>query len=308
MAALDCFLPLPEHVRIRIAGRMGMDFFLAHLRITCADIGLRDGLVLLAISQANYGHLDRDGAHAGSYGRPGQRPPAELVRPISINAVAATLGMPFETVRRRAHRLREAGLCRQDAHGLVVPWEMFERPENGFVTGAIYQRLRTLFLGLEDLGLLRRGAFGEPQTLPLLAAARLATEYVLRQLEALTTHLGDPELGVLLIHIIRASTEHLDDTMAEFQQLDDLVEDSLRRPAPVSLLAARTGAFHETTRRRAAQLVASGWAARDKQGGLFLTREMLRAQPWPQARQTNVANLNRLHAGLVGLGFGSAGR
>lgn len=131
--------------------------------------------------------------------------------------------------------------------------------------------------------------------------ARLAGDYCLRQVTALSRHIADPTVGVLLIHVIRATTEHLDDTFTELSETEDLVRDDLRRPAPLALLTARVGLPSETVRRHLALLRDRGWVARAASGGFYLTREMLRAPPWPEARRENVMNLNRMFDGLAAL-------
>ncbi|ODT88347.1 hypothetical protein [Phenylobacterium sp. SCN 70-31] len=297
LASASPALPFPETVAVRIAGRLGMTFFLNNLRIVCDGGDLLDGLILLAVGQANLGHLDRPhGPPASFAGYDDVLDPA-LLRPISVNALAASLGQPFETVRRRTAALRETGACAATDRGLVIPPERWMSDRRKAMAFAIGQQIQALAIGLQALGVLRTSmnvtTLGRPWVL-----TRLAADYCLRQLEAMSAHIPDPTVGVLLIHIIRVTTEHLDDTYTEFTETEDLVQDDLRRPASVATLASRAGIPGETVRRHVALLLARGWIARGPKGGYYLTREMLRAAPWPQARHDNIANLNRMFAAL----------
>lgn len=298
MSHVEALPPFPETVAIRVAGRLGMAFFLDVLRIVCDGRDLLDGLILLTIGHANTEHLDRDATAKGQFDRYDAAPDDAILRAISVSALANSLGQPFETVRRRTATLRKLGHCEQTAKGLVVPVSELASDRMQGAIFAINQKVRGLQLGFQALGLMRAAeqdarVFERPRWV-----ARLAVQYCLRQLEAMSAHIDDPTVGVLLIQVIRVTTEHLDDTPTELSETEDLVRDDLRRPASVALLAARAGLAPETVRRHLGRLHAQGWVARGT-GGYYLTRDMLRAPPWPQARRDNVANLNRLFTGLA---------
>lgn len=294
---------LPELVSVRIAGRLGMDFFHSYLRIIGDGHELTDGLLLLSIGQANVEHLDREDDPAARHADIADPPPLEALRPISVNAVAGTLRIPFETVRRRVNRLVATRACLSTPRGVLLPAQTWSSEQHRFRVFAVHQHLRNLYFGLQDLRILRpTRTRSAPERLPLLAVDRLAASYTLRQLNALATHFGDVDLGLLVLQVIRLTTDHLDDTYTEFTQRDDLVTDTLRRPVAVSTLASRLGASGETIRRHAHELTKRGWLARDAKGAVYLTREMLREPRWAAARQENVANLNRLFTGLADAG------
>lgn len=300
-------LPLPDTVTVRVAGRLGMAFFLDVLRIVCDGRDLLDGLILMTIGQANLGHLDRAGEPAHNFCAYSDIPDAGLLRPISANALAASLGQPFETIRRRTAALRRTRACEAAPRGLVIPVSRLTSLQEQAKVFSINQKVRALSIALRDLNLLRTGVdFDRPSPQPR-AVARLVVEYVLRQLETMAAHIEDPTTGVLLIHVIRTTTEHLDDTFTELSEHEDLMRDELRRPASIVALAARAALPRETARRRLAELAARGWVARAEGGGYYLTREMLRATPWPEARRDNVINPNRMFDGLATLAKAAAG-
>jgi len=296
MSRHDAAFPFAEPVAVRVAGRLGMAFFLDVLRIACDGRDLLDGLILLTVGHANTEHLD--GATGARFDHYDQIPDEGMLRPISISALANSLSQPFETIRRRCRALVEEGACIQAAKGLKLPAEAFVSDRARGTVFAINQKVRGIQLGFSGLGLIPTVAPDERVFKRPRRVARLAVTYCLRQLEAMAAHIDDPTVGVVLIQLIRTTTEHLDDTYTEFSETEDLVRDDLRRPASAAWLASRVGLPGETVRRHLNRLQAQGWVARGT-GGYFLTREMLRAPPWPQARRDNVANLNRLFATLA---------
>lgn len=106
-----------NRVAVRVAGRLGMTFFLNHLRILRDQRELIDTLILLAMWHANYGRVSGlrvwdEAAHTA----------ADVdVQPVSVNALAQSLKLPFETVRRRVSALKSAGLCEARKSGVVIP-------------------------------------------------------------------------------------------------------------------------------------------------------------------------------------------
>lgn len=292
---------IPNTVAVRIAGRLGMAFFLDHLRMFSDDRDLVDGLILLTVLHANIDPLYRESAEAPL--AQDWTPAPDQLRPISVNAVANSLSLPYETARRRVVGLRAAGRIEAGEQGLLVAPGHFSSARHAFERLTAARRVRTLCLDLAELGVLRPLPGPARRAPPSgLVVGHLAAEYCLRQMETLQRHIGDVTTGILLIHIIRITTDHLDDTFTEFTEVEDLVRDDLRRPTSVAHLAARAGVPAETARRHAAALVERGWVARTQEGKLYVTREMLRAPPWPAGRQENVVNLNRMVAGLASHG------
>ena len=77
-------------------------------------------LVFISVLRGNVQHLNvtnapRDDAKGGIY-------PDALRRPISIQSVALSLGIPYETARRHIHKLVASGhVERRGARGFLVP-------------------------------------------------------------------------------------------------------------------------------------------------------------------------------------------
>jgi DNA-binding transcriptional regulator YhcF (GntR family) len=287
-----------ERIGVRVAARLGMSFFLQHLQIVRDQRPLVDGLILLALFQFNYGRLNEEQARDLAGGGAESGPTAA-----SVNALAQSLKLPFETVRQRVAVLRSDGLCERHKGSLLITPAQLQTERFQWQAQAIWSEVRRLYFGLADLGVLRPVAAAPVRdSPPLFDVLRLASEYTLRQVEAMTDQVANPALGILIINILRATTEHLDDTYTEVSETDDLVRDELRRPASVPMLASRCGLTVETARRHISTLVDQGWVVRAPGGGVMVTRDMLRGPPWPEARRQNVANLNRLVEGLDAVG------
>lgn len=100
-------------------------------------------IIVMTIMQANLQHLGRDPA-----ANDGGSPPDDKLRPISALAIANSLGVPRETVRRHIHRLVEAGACRRVTGGYIVPEAVLKRPEQQAQLAETYQHLRTFLAAL----------------------------------------------------------------------------------------------------------------------------------------------------------------
>lgn len=105
-------------------------------------------IIVMTIMQANLQHLNREmiDAEAGV--------PDDRLRPISALAIANSLGVPRETVRRHIHRLAEAGVCRRVTGGYIVPETVLNRPEQQAQLAETYQHLRTFIAALRRADIL----------------------------------------------------------------------------------------------------------------------------------------------------------
>lgn len=101
---------------IAIAARLAGEFFVRGVEICARAHGgdLLRGIVFTAIAVAN-------GEAAAGGGRP---------RPVSVMAIAHSIGVPYETTRRYVNALAADGLCRREGRaGIVVPEDALLRPE-----------------------------------------------------------------------------------------------------------------------------------------------------------------------------------
>jgi hypothetical protein len=130
--------------------KLGMDYFLRQLAVLSAPFG---GDVLLAatfvaIAQASVKHLNEPGlpsplAVEGVF-------PDGMRRPVTIAAVARTLGLPRETARRYVHRLIASGHCKPvGVRGVTVPAEVLRSETMNALAREHVDVLRDLFDSFE---------------------------------------------------------------------------------------------------------------------------------------------------------------
>jgi biotin operon repressor len=78
-----------------------------------------DALILSTVAVANVAHLNADKALSQAYAGIETPEPQEIKRPISRNAVALSLGLSYETARRRIQKLLNEGALIEADGGLL---------------------------------------------------------------------------------------------------------------------------------------------------------------------------------------------
>jgi hypothetical protein len=87
------------------------------------------GTIAMTIWTANVRHItcSRDNL---KYGGIHQLPPDALRKPVTINAVAVALRLPYETTRRYVGALVQGGIAQRiEGEGVIIPGAQFIRPE-----------------------------------------------------------------------------------------------------------------------------------------------------------------------------------
>ena len=139
--------------RVRAAVRLSNEHFLRSIRMLSelSKGELVTAIVHRAISAGNVGYLDQnpDGDH---YASMDSAPPDRLRRPVSILAVAGTLGLPYETTRRHVQKLLKAGWCKRVKGGVIAPASVFDRKQYDEAMLAEVANLRRLFRALKKAG------------------------------------------------------------------------------------------------------------------------------------------------------------
>lgn len=106
---------------LRIMSRVSMDYVIsmysAILRGSRHDPV--DTLLLTTVAVANVAHLNADKAQSQAYGGLDSPEPMDIKRPISRNAVALSLGLSYETARRRIQKLLDEGALIEVEGGLI---------------------------------------------------------------------------------------------------------------------------------------------------------------------------------------------
>jgi hypothetical protein len=248
-----------------------------------------DILLILAVTQANVEALMRDPGLQRAYADFDNPPPDDLRRPISINALAYSLRLPFETVRRRVTKLSLFGVFRTTPDGIYVPGGFVRGERHLRVLEAGYGRLLALYGEVGALAAFRDLDDPGPApgaAPPLRAAARVASEYVLRLVDITTAMLGDPVDAAIWLEVMRSSAG----------------------PAPAAgrlgvrgaEVARRLGLPTETVRRRLVRLVEVD-ACQKHADGVTITDERLQAADVTGLAEKNLGYLRRMFAGLAQL-------
>lgn len=292
--------PLP---RWRI-GRASLTFLLDLIAMGRAGGGdIVDSLIMILVLDVNISAVSQDPALQRRYAGIADVAPDELRRPISISATAASLRLPYETVRRRVARLAERGVCEVTRDGLMIPSAAVNSPAYLWLLTGRYERLKRFYDELKALGAL--GALPPPTdptpfaAAPVRLANRVISEYFLRFSDAVMRGLGDPVSGLLLLEMARANAEHL--TPAEMAH-DGPIADEVRRPIRAHALARRAGLPSETVRRHLAKLERDGFF-RKVDGGLMADLEQVAARTAAGGGLAeNQMNVNRLFGRLASLG------
>lgn len=231
--------------------RTATRFVLDISEISRAGGDLLEPLLTTAILQANQRAILDDPELQARYGGSKESLPDDLRRPISINALAASLRIPFETVRRRVRSLEARGVCAVSSGGVIVTQAAATSPAYRAI-----QLARVARLGAFYDELLKAGEVSESQAVRRTlaesprAADRLLANYMLRVCDSVMQLAGDALNGLVLLA---------------------LCAENLRRPGEpqpcrVRRLAAVLHMSFETVRRRTLNLAEAGLCSRTRLG------------------------------------------
>ena len=106
----------------RLVARQSSEYVQRTLELLADTYGdTRAGVVAQTIVAANTAYLDTRGGEGWRYAGIEEVLPDEARRPISVNRIAESLGLPYETTRRQVARLVEAKVCVRVRDGVIVP-------------------------------------------------------------------------------------------------------------------------------------------------------------------------------------------
>jgi hypothetical protein len=260
-------------------GRLSFAFMLDQAAMGLGGLSSLDAILVMAINQANIAPLTHEPLARIRHGRMEAPAPDARRRPVSINAVANSLRMPFETVRRHVKRLEGLGACASVEGGVIVP-ETYLASE-AYIQGVMqsHRRLVVFFHESNAGGLIEplpRSAYPAEPTIPVRAAARLLADYLLRTTDALLTAVPDLPSVIVLLAVISAETGRT--SVAEISQ--------------------RLGMPAETVRRHVKGLMGQDLVLRISTG-LVVPYEVMDRPIWQAFLRENAVNAQRLFAGLA---------
>jgi DNA-binding Lrp family transcriptional regulator len=284
-------------------GRLSLGFVLDLIALRPPGGDVVDPLILTVVLEANIAAVNQDPELQRRYARADDPPPDELRRPVSVSAVAASLRLPYETVRRRVAKLAGLGACVVTPEGVMIPAAVVNNAAYLIFAGIRYERLKQFYFDLKALGALQNlpaPAEGPPfDAPPARIAARVISEYFLRVVDSIMLGIGDPVAGLLLLEMARANGEH---AAPEERLRDGPIPDDLRRPIRPHALARRVGMPAETVRRHLAKLDETGFCRRVP-GGLLAALEQLGERTADgYGLATNLVNVQRMFVKLATLG------
>lgn len=266
--------------------RLSGPFLLDQVTTGVAGLDARDALLVLAINQANIAPLTRDPEARRRYGGLESPAPDEERRPVSLSAIASSLRLPYETVRRRARRLEAQGVCMLSAHGAVVPESFLASPAYLTSVVAAHARLHRFYQDVRAAGLMQSlppSRYPPEPTIPIRASLRLIADYLLRSGEAVMGMTGDLISGLAFLGLLSG-------------------DGGSSQAVSATVLARRLAMPHETVRRHCAELVAHGWCVRAGRG-YAVTPEILARREVAGFIRDNAANVHRLFAALAERGL-----
>lgn len=261
--------------------RLSHSFVLDQITMGLGPLTTREALLVLAINQANIAALTRDPAARRRYGALEAPAPDDERRPVSVNAIAISLGIPFETVRRHVRGLVTLGVCALTPQGVIVPQTYLASPGYLESVGRSLDRLRLFYAHARDGGLigpLPPPAYDTDDGAPLRGAARLLSDYILRIAQSAHALAGDMISAIVLLAVLEGSIAG--------------------EPRSVAAIARRLAVPEETARRHAVRLAHSGLCVRSHRGPTA-TLAMLHQEPLASLLREHQVDAQRLFAGLA---------
>jgi hypothetical protein len=276
--------------------RASLEYVRDTIEITRGDHDdLLDAQIFTAALDANMGPVKRTPDLWPTYGGARVSTPDDLRRPVSISALAHSLCLPFETVRRRVLKMACSGLCVICPQGVIVPHCAVTSKDYVAQQRARFDRARGFYDTLRGAGALptfsfRAASMPPPAEPPVRAANWAFSEYTLRACSDLIALTGNMMSSRILLELVLANTRSLaNDALAGWAS-DPM---SVSQPVRIAALADPLRISSETVRRHLHVLKAIGFCRR-RAGGLVAVAP---ASVWPrllalvEANETNVQRL-----------------
>jgi hypothetical protein len=273
--------------RLREVTRLSLAFVLEAATSGMAGLATIDAVLVMAVNQANIAPLTRDSDARLRYGALDAPAPDDERRPVSVSAVAASLGLPYETARRRMGRLADRGVCVLAEAGVVVPQGFLGSESYLASARSLHERAWSFYRDARAAGLvgdLPASNYPTDSGVPIRGAARLLADYLLRTSELFVSRFGDlvSSLIAMRLLLLALGTEPA----------------AGRRGGSVAALAARRGIPAETVRRHVLEMAARGDCQR-RRAEVSLPPGLLEAPAFTELLGDNAVNVSRLFAGLA---------
>ena len=223
---------------------------------------------------------------------------------ISMNAMAQSLGRPFETIRRHTNSLIASGICQRGRRGISICPAFAAGPELQRTMRRIHDLMVLLISYLHGHGVPlpnRRTDLAYDWQATMAAALDL----MLAAVEYLAPHYSDWMEMRLVTAVMIANARQItfDPVLAQrFSTYATVAPDSLRLPVGIAKIARALHVPYSTAQRYATRAIAEGKLKRVP-GGVMVTGQLLRDSAVAVAGPTATARAQRAFARLVAGGF-----
>jgi predicted transcriptional regulator len=280
--------------------RASLLFLVDSVDIAREGRGVLDALILSTISSATVARITQDDELELAFAGLDTAPPEPLRRPISINALAQSLGVPFETVRRRVKALAAGGECELSRGGVLQPQEAVLTETYFDQAWRRYLCTRQLYFDLRPMGQTPPTPADAPRLTvhPVRIVNRAVALWGLRAVEPLNAIAGSPLDACLLLHVAKLDSSHI--PLSAFPN-DRPLACAERRGVSAQALARSAGMPAETVRRRLLGLIEKGLVERRSDGVVLAAGGLEPTQP-PPAAVSSARDLHRMWVRLGQLG------
>jgi predicted ArsR family transcriptional regulator len=297
--------PASIPIEARIAGWLTVGFILDIVDIGRSDAPLLDALLVAAVIEANVNRFNREPALQAAHACLDSPPPDQMRRPVSINALASSLQLSFETVRRQVNGLIRQGVMVATPSGVYVPMSMLVSPPIVAAALGRYERVFRFHDDLRAAGVVEAlptapAPAQDPQA-PVRAVNRILSDYFFRTLETLRRQIGDPLTSLVMLDVLRGSSGHILPTAVAAAMQAGWIADKERSPVRVAELSRRLGIPYETARRRIGWLVERAYC-RQVSGGILPCAAFLKSPTLLSTSVDNLANIRRMYRQVASLG------
>ncbi|PZQ53738.1 MAG: hypothetical protein DI570_23765 [Phenylobacterium zucineum] len=290
------------HLALQVA-HASVRFILDIEEIGRVDRGqdLVGGVIFAAIVAANVAPVARDPALQRAYSSLAEPAPELLLRPVSISAIAHSLRMPFETVRRRVRSMVRDGIMADATGGVIAHTATLSSPSFMASMVARHERLGAFYREVKALGGLPAEALAAAPAAspsPVRISNRAVWQYVLRVVDELMNLTGDVLTALVFLGVIRANLTSLSPEVVHAWARSPFAHAA---PIRISPLARRLNLSPESCRRYAIALEQAGLCRRTSRG-LFACVPATSMDGVDRGVRANLTNVQRMFTSLRQLG------
>ena len=302
----------------RVIIRVMTEFMLDAVKANAAphDGDLLQTVLFSTVRSAGLNHLAH-GAEARHIFETLDQLTNDNLRPVSINAVAQSFALPYETARGAVSRLAQGGYCLKVTGGIITPVEALVRPEiiraEHAVTallGEAIGRLGALGLAFDQIAQMggmeaSLAASSAPGPPPARQLSWIATDFLIRTVESLVLILGDFTASLVFAGVMAANAKTITDDPHlawAYPGAATPPPDALRRPVSVRGLAETIGMPFETVRRHVNRLTGQGDLAR-LDDGVMVPVAVMQSERFLKNGAVAILRFARLIADLKRAGY-----